>query len=267
MMRGIGIIDLHNHLLPGVDDGASDIDESRAALERMQSAGVVSVVVTPHLRGSSTTQPESLAARLAELDRGWSEFEELVADEFEGVTIGRGVELMLDTPEPDLSDPRLRLNGGEYVLVEFPFMTVPPYSSHPISELRMQGWRPVIAHPERYSGLDSELAVIESWRRAGGLLQVNLGSVVGRYGDGPRAHALELLSRGWVDLLASDYHSRGRTMIGAALEYFEGVGARDHAQLLLEVNPSRILAGEETLPVPALPRERSLWSRLKKVFR
>src|SRR5690625_1854121 len=130
MMRGIGIIDLHNHLLPGVDDGASDIDESRAALERMQSAGVVSVVVTPHLRGSSTTQPESLAARLAELDRGWSEFEELVADEFEGVTIGRGVELMLDTPGPDLSDARIRQPGGASDPVRYPFILVQPLSSH-----------------------------------------------------------------------------------------------------------------------------------------
>src|SRR5690625_7609298 len=103
---------------------------------------------------------------------------------------------MRATPEHAPSYSRLRLNGGDYVLVEFPFMTVPPYSSHPISELRMQGWRPVIAHPERYSGLDSELAVIESWRRAGGFLQVNLGSVVGRYGVVPGAHALDLTSPG-----------------------------------------------------------------------
>lgn len=261
------VVDLHNHLIPGVDDGASEIAESRAALAAMRDSGVVSLVATPHLRGSLTQQPAALEARLAKLDAGWASLEELARTEFEGMELRRGVELMLDTPSPDLSDPRLRLGGGQYVLLEFPFMVVPPRSAHAISELRMQGWKPVIAHPERYAGVDPRLEIVGEWRRCGGVLQVNVGSLMGRYGEEPRSRALALLERGWVDLLASDYHARGRLMIRSALEFLTERGGEDLARLLLGVNPLRILAGEDPLPVAPLPVERSLWSRIRKVFR
>lgn len=262
-----GSVDLHNHLMPGVDDGASNIDESRAALAAMREAGVVSLVATPHLRGSLTHQPAALAARLTELDAAWERLRALASAEFAELSIERGTEVMLDTPAPDLSDPRLRLAGGDFVLIEFPFMVVPPHSAHAIAELRMQGWKPVIAHPERYAGVDPRLEIIGEWRRCGGLLQVNAGSILGRYGAEARERALALLERGWVDLLASDYHSRGRLMIQAATEYLQELGAEDQARLLLMVNPKRILAGEDPLPVVPLSIQRSLWSRFRKVFR
>jgi protein-tyrosine phosphatase len=261
------VVDLHNHLIPGVDDGATDLDESRAALAELRAAGVHSLVATPHLRGSLTREPAALAKRLTELDAGWEQLQMLASAEFEGLSVQRGVELMLDTPAPDLSDPRLRLAGGAFVLMEFPFMVVPPRSVHAVSDLRLQGWRPVVAHPERYAGVDPRLEIVGEWRRCGGLLQVNMGSVVGRYGEEARTRALELLARGWVDLLASDYHARGRAMVTPALEQFAAQGAEEISKLLFEINPLRLLAGEEPLPVPPLPLQRSLWSRIRKVFR
>jgi protein-tyrosine phosphatase len=260
-------VDLHNHLMPGVDDGASNIEESRAALTAMREAGVVALVATPHLKGSLTRQPEALSARLAELDAGWERLLALGRSEFPGVSLNRGVELMLDTPAPDLSDPRLRLAGGSFVLMEFPFMTVPPHSAHAISELRMQGWKPVIAHPERYAGVDPRLEIAGEWRRCGGVLQVNVGSVLGRYGEEARERALALLEHGWVDLLASDYHARGRLMVRSVTEKLNELGAEDQARLLLMTNPRRLLAGEDPLPVAPLQAQRSLWSRIRKVFR
>lgn len=262
-----GVVDLHNHLMPGVDDGATNVEESRAALAAMRESGVTSLVATPHLKGSLTRSPEMLQARLAELDAGWERLQSLGASEFPGVSLFRGVELMLDTPSPDLSDPRLRLAGGNFVLMEFPFMTVPPHSAHAISELRMQGWKPVIAHPERYAGLDPRLEIAGEWRRCGGILQVNVGSILGRYGEEARMRALALLERGWVDLMASDYHARGRLMVRSASEKLKELGAEDQARLLLMTNPTRLLAGEDPLPVAPLPAQRSLWSRIRKVFR
>jgi protein-tyrosine phosphatase len=262
-----GVVDLHNHLMPGVDDGATNIEESRAALAAMRESGVETLVATPHLKGSLTHQPEALAARLAELDVGWESLQALGASEFPAMTLMRGVELMLDTPAPDLSDPRLRLGGGSFVLMEFPFMTVPPRSAHAISELRMQGWKPVIAHPERYAGLDPRLEVVGEWRRYGGVLQVNVGSILGRYGEEARERALALLERGWVDLLASDYHARGRLMVRSAIEWLNELGAADQARQLLMTNPRRLLAGDDPLPVAPLSAQRSIWSRIRKVFR
>lgn len=264
---GVGVVDLHNHLMPGVDDGAVDIDESRAALAAMQEAGVVALVATPHLRGSLTLDPGALDARLRELDAAWEQLVALAAAEFPSLHLGRGVELMLDTPTPDLSDPRLRLAGGNFVLLEFPFMVVPPRSVHAIAELRMRGWKPVIAHPERYAGVDQRLSIVEEWRRCGGILQVNVGSLVGRYGEEARVRAEGLLQRGWVDLLASDYHARERLTIGAALSKFTESGAEEEARQLLMTNPRRLLAGEDPLPVRPCMTQRTLWDRLRKVFR
>lgn len=262
-----GLVDFHNHVIPGVDDGAQDIEQARAALERLRDSGVTTLVATPHLDGSLTTRPDALAERLEEIDAGWRALKEMAEIEFPEMTLGRGVELMLNTPSPDLSDERVRLCGGEFLLMEFPYMTVPPQSVQAVSELRMKGWRPVIAHPERYVGLDAKLELPGEWRRCGGHLQVNAGSLVGRYGDEARRVAHELLARGWVDYIASDYHSRGRTAIRSARAQLGELGGEEQADLLMRVNPARLVAGEAPLPVAPLNVRRGLWSRIAKVFR
>lgn len=256
------MVDLHNHLIPGVDDGSSDLEQSRAALDLMRSEGVDALITTPHLRGSITRRPDLLAARLEEVDAAWERLHWLVKESFLGLRVERGMEVMLDIPVPDLSDPRVRLAGTSFVLVEFPYMTVPPNSSSTIFELRMQGWTPVIAHPERYSGVDEQLEVVSEWRRVGGLLQVNCGSLVGRYGDQAKSTAWRLLRRGWVDYLSSDYHARGRCAISEAREKLIEKGGEEQARFLFEVNPGRLLAGEAPEPVPPFqPKKPSLWDR------
>lgn len=255
------MIDFHNHLFPGVDDGAADLDESRAALEAFRAQGVDTVVSTPHFRASLLERPAELAAALEALDAAWEQLRGLAEAEFPGMTLGRGVEVMLDTPSPDLSDPRLRLNGTEFVLTEFPYFAIPPNVATALFELRMGGWTPVVAHPERYAGL-TDYAAVEEWKRMGAQLQVNCGSVVGSYGPDAQRHARALLARGLVDYLGSDYHARGRLHVRAAREALEARGAGEQAELLLEVNPRRLLAGEPPLPVPRIGEKRSFWSRL-----
>jgi protein-tyrosine phosphatase len=176
--------------------------------------------------------------------------------------VERGLEVMLNTPEPDLSDPRLRMAGTSFTLVEFPYMTVPPYSAEVIFFLKMKGWMPVIAHPERYTGVDDDLQIVDEWRRVGGLLQVNCGSLLGRYGGEAKATAWRLLTRGWVDYLASDYHARGNLHVAEARRKLEEKGGGEQANLLFEVNPARLLDDAQPEPVPPLlGRQNSLWRR------
>ncbi|MBW3630415.1 MAG: hypothetical protein KY464_14105 [Gemmatimonadetes bacterium] len=257
------MIDFHNHLLAGVDDGASTLEQSRDAVRDMHQHGVRTVVVTPHLLGSLTERPEALAETLDFIDQAFDGFSRMVAEELPDVRIHRGVELMLDSPAVDLTDPRLRLAGTNFVLVEFPGMTVPPHSVQALYQLRVRGWWPIVAHPERYHNLD-DLDLLEEWRSVGALLQCNAGSFVGRFGSKAEASAWELLARGWVDYLSSDYHARGRLPIEPCRAAFADAGGRDQFEQLTAANPGRMLEGEEPLPVPPLARRRSLWQRLRR---
>jgi protein-tyrosine phosphatase len=261
-----GVLDFHNHLMPGVDDGAQTNDETIVALERFKQDGVTAVIATPHFDGSITTQRPKLESRMRDLDISFIELRHC-AEQVGGVRVERGVELLLDVPEPDLSDVRLRLAGGKFFLMEFPYMSVPPHSTHVVHALSATSYRPIIAHPERYHGIGRGLDLAGDWKQNGAYLQVNGGSLIGRYGPEAREAALELLRRGWVDYICSDYHARGPALIAQYRAFLENNGAAEQAHTLLQTNPNRILAGQVPLPVAPLQIKRSMWGRVTAIFR
>jgi protein-tyrosine phosphatase len=212
--------------------------------------GVTALVATPHV-DLSLGQRNAMTARLSEIDRGWSRLEEAALGR--GVAVQRGAELKLDTADPDLSDARLRLAGTRFALVELPYFTVPPRSARTLALLVQRGWVPVVAHPERYDGLDPDLDVVREWRDAGACIQVNGVALLGRYGPTAQRDATALLARGWVDYLASDYHARGRLRVREYRDNLIAIGARDQAELLTVTNPARLLRDERPLPVPPIP--------------
>jgi protein-tyrosine phosphatase len=258
-----GVTDLHSHVIPGVDDGARDLSEARQALATLAAEGVRVVAATPHIDGSLTADPARLARRLAQIDAGWSE---LRRDGELPLTMVRGAEVKLDIPEVDLSDPRLRLGGGHAVLVEFPYMSTPPRSGPVLAAIRQAGYVPVLAHPERYTGVDEQLAVVRSWLDAGAVLQVNTASILGRYGPAPRALALRLLARGWAACLASDFHSRGHPSIIETRTRLEEWGCGEQARVLLEVNPDRLLRNEPCIPVDPIVPTRNLTRAIRRIL-
>jgi protein-tyrosine phosphatase len=243
---GGGIVDFHNHIIPDVDDGATDESETKHAISALSREGVTAIIATPHVRLFAAGQG-SVAERLDEIDVGWNRLRECAG---EAVPIRRGAELRLDTADPDLADPRLRLGGGRFALVEFPYFAIPPRSSRVLSLIAKRGWTPIVAHPERYSGMDPALDVVREWRESGALLQVNAGSVLGRYGEGAAAIAYALLRHGLVDYIASDYHARGLPRVAEALGVLERSGAAAQAQLLSRTNPARLWRDEMPLAVP-----------------
>lgn len=257
---GAGITDLHNHLMPGVDDGAADAAEARAALAALRAAGAAHVVTTPHVDGSLTLRADALEQRLAALDAAWTALAGLATEHEPGLRLDRGAEVMLDVPAPELDDPRLRLAGGPFVLVEFPHRILPPQSADTLARLAGRGWIPLVAHPERYASLGEDLEPIGAWRRAGAYLQVNGPALLGRFGPRVRANALALLARGWADCVATDYHARGEPRL---TEYRQALIAQlgsEHAELLLSVNPARIARGEAPVPVPPSRTRRRVWT-------
>jgi protein-tyrosine phosphatase len=267
MSEGLHYVDFHNHVIPGVDDGAVNPEESAHALRSLIEHGVTHVIATPHVDGSVTRRPEALQERLGAIDTGWAILQQLVNEQFPDLVVLRGAEVMLDAPDPILDDERLRLGGGRFVLVEYPFMMVPPHSPGVLRGVVAAGLTPVVAHPERYAGINPESELPARWRAAGALLQVNAGSITGRYGPQVRDNAFALLERGLADFICSDYHSRGRPSLNGARALLTELNAAEQSDLLLGINPRRLLEGQLPIPVPPLPRRRGMLRKLKQWFR
>lgn len=282
--------------MPGVDDGARDVEEAVAAVAGLRAEGVGTVVATPHLPASRTERPDVLLPRLEKMDRAFERLQEEVERRGLDVRLERGAEIRLNSPDADLSDPRLRLAGTHFVLVEFSAFRMPPFGDGQLEEIREAGWIPILAHPERYAGVGERLEVAAKWRERA-FFQVNAGSLLGQYGPAARKAARAFLERGWVDYAASDYHARGQPGIeplrrllleAEAIEEEEsdresapasGANARAFpggepnasrlsvARLLTEVNPRRMMANREPLPVPGLALAAGVFDRLKGWFR
>jgi protein-tyrosine phosphatase len=259
---GRALADVHSHLVPAVDDGARDVVEAVAAIDRLAAAGVRYVLTTPHIDASVIIRQEAFARLQRVAEVAWRTVVERSRERHPGIALHLGREVMLDTAVPDLDDPRVRLNGGRYVLVEFPRLNIPEGSEDVLYHIVARGWVPVVAHVERYFYQGPEVDILTEWRAAGAVFQVNVASLLGKYGPRARALAWELLIRGDVHLLASDYHARGETWIPEAWAELTKEGGEDQARLLLGTNPRRIVRDEplEDVPPLALRRGKGRWS-------
>lgn len=263
------LVDLHNHLVPGVDDGARDLPAVLESVERMARAGIRKIVATPHIRAGLTLDPPGLRHRLDEVQRAWEQAAEAIGRAFPEIEYRQGHEVMLDVPDPTFSDPRIRMAGTDFVLVEWPRMHIPPATTRVLENIVAAGYRPIVAHPERYAGMGEATELVGSWRQAGAALQVNYGSFVGRYGSDARTNAFRLLRRGWADYLSTDFHGRSNLKLykDEAWAVLEELGAREALTTLCVTNPERLLRNEAPLPVQPLPAERGIWSRIKDAMR
>jgi protein-tyrosine phosphatase len=247
------MIDLHSHLLPGVDDGSPTIEVSVPVLRVFAASGVRKVVCTPHLQASR--------AALAPYDRHAEILEELRSRAPTGLELALGWEIMLDVPRADLRSPRLGLAGSTAVLVEFAHGGVPPTAAEELFRQRMSGIVPVLAHAERYWGTTPDR--VQQWRSVGAVIQVD-SAALQRHGRMQQL-AVELLERGLVDVIASDNHGDSRSLASARDWLFE-LGAEEQARLLTDTNASRLLANEPPLPVPPLEPRRGMLTRLRALF-
>lgn len=254
------MIDIHNHLAPGVDDGSRSSDESTRHIRTMAAEGVTRLAVTPHLNGTLVHDPRAFGERLEQLQGAYDALAAALRGRDDLLPVAFAQEIYL----PDVAsasakalwaDARVGYPGTRYCLIEFGFQL--PAETEPIVRAVVEaGRRPVVAHPERYlrSGAPVALEEVASWRRAGAILQVNAGSLVGRYGDEIAELAWRILSLGLASLVATDNHADTRPYsLQEAATALRARGASEQAELLLRVNPARILDDEDTLAVPGLP--------------
>lgn len=244
------MIDVHTHLLPGVDDGSKSVEISRQVLERFHRDGVEIVVCTPHLEASR--------ASAAPRERYETILAELAAAVPGAPRLLQGFEIMLDLPGADLTPPALSLGGSRAILVEFPRTAPPAQGTAELFRLRMSGVVPVLAHPERYWGCTVDQ--VREWRRCGAIIQMDAVMLFGRSPLSELARAL--LAEGLVDCMASDNHGDTRSL-AAARDWLVEIGNEPQAALLTHENARRLLADEELLPVAPLARPRGFMDRLR----
>ena len=246
-----------------MDDGAPDLESALEALGDLWADGVTAVVATPHLNASRTN-----GSRRRAVDVVWPELRAAVAESLPELELHRGFELLLDDPDIDLDEPELRLAGTRFVLVEFHAFTIPQYSAPVLARIRDAGFVPVLAHPERYWGYDREMAIVSSWRRAGALMALNGGSLIGENGSTVAGRAHRFLESGWADIIASDNHARPPRLLSLRKiwKYMVDEGLEGHARLLLSENPRRILRDEMPVPVGPLPEKESLFTRMMRAL-
>lgn len=261
-----GLVDFHSHLVPGVDDGAQTVEDTREGLERMVAVGVTDVITTPHANASMLHEPEVFERWVAHMEIQWAQAQTAAKDL--PITFIRAHEVMLDVPDAPLADPRLTLGDTPLILIEWPRLQVPPASTAALQRVFQQSLWPIVAHPERYQGLGRDLAIVGEWKRLGAHLQMNYGSIIGRYGPKVRDNAMRLLELGWIDSMSTDFHGRShlKLYIKEARAFFDEAGAMESFALLSGINARRILSGEAPLPVPPLEVPRGFWTRMKGLF-
>jgi protein-tyrosine phosphatase len=237
------LIDLHSHILPGLDDGARTIEDSRAMAREAARGGITAIAATPHVRRDFPTTVEQMERGVADLTRDF-------AREGIGVAVIHGSEVDLERL-PALTESELRrfslAQTGRYILLETPYLGWPLSLEHQIFELHSAGLTPVLAHPERNPEVILNVAPLVAAAEAGALIQVTAASLDGRLGRTVRRTAERLLELGIVQVLASDAHTPDIRAVGlsAAVRAIRDDGL---VRYLTEDVPSAIVAGD---PVPA----------------
>ncbi len=244
------MIDLHSHVLPGLDDGAADLAESVALARALAGSGVRVLAATPHVRKDYPTRPEQMRAALARV-------REAVDEAGIELALVPGGEICLD--QLDLLDlDTLRAfalgDGSRFLLLEFPYDGFPPHLAESIQALHDQGLVAILAHPERNPVVQAAPQRLVGLVETGALIQVTAGSLTGAFGNSAAAAARSLVETGLVQLLASDsHHPRGRPTVADALAHVP----RALAGWLTHDAPGAILTGER----PPAPPPRRLFGR------
>lgn len=238
------MIDIHAHLLPGVDDGAETLAESLAMIRRAQQQGIRGIVLTPHFypdkdMASSIEDNKKLLEKLKQAVR------EAGLEIF--LFLGNEIFYSQDTLEQLEKGYYTTLNNSRYLLVETMRHALDCYSLTVfLNQLRLRGYIPILAHPERYEFIQNDPNVLVRLVQDGNLAQLNLLSLIGHYGSNAQATAEILLTHNMVHFLASDAHApKAYDRFGAALDEAKKLVGEKRITNLLEENPQRVLVNEK----------------------
>jgi protein-tyrosine phosphatase len=240
------VIDLHCHVLPGIDDGPATVEDSLEMARSAVAAGTRTIVATPHVSWEYPNDSGTIVILTEQLN-------ERLRREAIPLEVRTGAELALtrvsDVPPDELD--RLSLGSGGWLLLEPPFAAVIPGLAAVVADLQDRGHRIVIAHPERCEAFHRDRSLLRGLVEGGATVSITAGSLVGRFGRPARQLALDLLREGLVHNVASDAHDAVKRPPSIRAE-LEQAGLVDLTEWLTGTVAAAILAGEELPPRPQL---------------
>lgn len=261
--------DIHSHIIYGIDDGAPDKETAESLLVMAANTGTSDIIATPHvIEAYKHPSWETILEGVAELKA-------LSTQKGIQLQIYPGAEIMLSLDILSIYDEAPHafcLNNTHYTLVELPMLEVPHYTEDLFYQLQLKGLTPILAHPERYGDLFARSNGLErllDWCNKGILLQINAGSILGKFGTGAQENAELLLKNKLVSFIGSDAHrvKYRNTDLSKEKERLEALCDKDYVEKICIQNPRAMLAGEIiNIDIPSKiqtnKKKASFWTRI-----
>jgi protein-tyrosine phosphatase len=238
------MIDIHSHILYGLDDGARTFEESLEMVRMAAAGGTTDIVASPHANEEYHFEPEAVEARISELQSA--------AGDSPVIHYGCDFHLTPENIEDALRSPgKYSIGHRGYLLVEFSDFLIPKTTSQIFAALLAAGMRPIITHPERNRLLRGRIDEMGSWVQLGCLIQVTAQSLLGRFGKSAQDASAALMKRGLVHVLASDGHDLKHRppVLNEAHQHLLARFGEETARRLCVSNPRAIIDGRSVEPV------------------
>jgi protein-tyrosine phosphatase len=253
------MIDLHCHILPGLDDGPEDMEETLAMARIAVREGIHTVVGTPHTLNEAFVIPMARIREVTAEVREALTRKKIPLNLLPGAEVRFCPEILRHVKEGNAGTLN---DNGRYILLEFPALSTPPGLKEEIFSLTRNGVFPVIAHPERNPEIQRNLGILTDLAAMGALFQVTAMSLTGEFGPSTKRCAEEMVRRRLAHVIASDAHwarDRVPALVEAAEHAAEILQDFEAAKRMVEETPARILAGDPVEVSESTPRKKRNW--------
>lgn len=256
------MVDIHCHILPETDDGAVSLEESVAMCLAAAEDGIKTIVATPHMFDGvhNTPEKDSIRRRISAVMEAANKCVHILP----GGEVRYSYEIFQEADDPDT---RIKLNGTSYMLLEFPFQSVPPNIEMTIFQILNAGITPVIAHPERNKRIQQNPRIIADLVERGAFAQIDAGSLTKSFGPESYQSAKKILEAGLAHFIATDAHhqDRRRPILSAAANIAAEMVGEDYARAMVEDNPEALI-NDRVIPFQPDPDLDTLLGRKKSWF-